>query len=222
MEFDMKNQAVLSLFHALTDNTNDTFSSVVKQLADKNDYEGIRQLSHIWAKFDTFIEVLDEDYTNGQGSLIFEKSVDTKGSDSITTVDEPEIIEAEIVTKRVPPENERLSREVYSQMKSFIFNYIGKRGGRTSVQDLAYAFHEEFKSHFTDYHYTLVNATTPKWQHKMYDQVKTMRTKGIVAPKTPGQDYDYYLLTPKALKSYNRAAVKIEKQLTLPNIEITG
>ena len=215
----MKNQAVLSLFHALTDNTNDTFSSAVKKLADENDYEGIRQLSHIWAKFDTFIDVLDEDYTNGQSKLIFEKSVNTKDSDSITTVDEPEIIEAEIVTKRVTSENQRLPREVYPKMKNFIFNYIGKRGGRTSIQDLAYAFHNEFKSHFTDYHYTLVNATTTRWQHKLYDQVKTMRIKGIISAESSRQDYE---LTPKALKSYNRAAVKVEKQLTLPNIEITG
>ena len=205
----MKNYSLQPVFDTMQCKINVILGEFSKAFIEQNNYQMLAKIAEIGETTTAFIN----DF-----SVVMHE--DEEESNSI--IDEPEIIEAEVVTKRVTNESERLPREVYSQMKTFIFNFIGKRGGRTSVQDLAHAFHEEFNSYFTEYHYTLVNATTPKWQHKLYDQVKTMRTKGVIAPKTPGQDYDYYILTPRALKSYNRAALKVEKQLTLPNIEITG
>lgn len=205
----MNNFSLEPVFLTLQENVNITLGEFAKVFIEQNDYQMLAKIAEIGetttAFFNDFSDVIHQE-----------------DSDNVDTIEEPKIVEAEIVTKAVALERGKLSREVYSQMKTFIFNYIGKRGGKTSVHDLACAFHEEFKSNFTEYHYTLVNATTPKWQHKLYDQVKTMRTKGIVAPKTSGQDYDYYLLTPRALNSYNRAALKIEKQLSLPNMEMTG
>ena len=213
MEKFMKNEILQPIIETLQYKVNSTLGEFAKAFIERSDFEALGLIAKIGESTTS--------YFDGLSSIIH------YDEESVVTIDAPDVVEAEVVeaenvTEAVTLKRDRLPRDVYSQMKTFIFNYIGKRGGKTSVHDLACVFHEEFKSNFIEYHYTLVNGTTPKWQHKMYDQVKTLREKGIVAPPASGQDYEYYSLTPRALKSYNRAALKIEKQLTLPDLEMTG
>jgi hypothetical protein len=207
MEKFMKNEILQPVIETLQYKVNSTLGEFAKAFIERSDYETLGSIAKIGIDVNSFLDGLFLSFSSTEQLPLIEAEL------IIENDDEPEAVTLE---------RDKLPREVYSQMKTFIFNYIGKRGGKASVYDLSCVFHEEFKSNFTEYHYTLVNGTTPKWQHKMYDQVKTLRTKGIIAPKASGQDYDYYSLTPRALKSYSRAALKIEKQLSLPDLEMTG
>ena len=213
----MKNVNVQQVFDTLRNDINVTLGEFAKVSIEKNDYQVLSLVAQIGEKTTAFLEELSSVIHYGE-----------EGSNSIVTILQPEVAEPEvsevevIVTEVVNEPVKKEASNVFVSMKLFIRNYIGKRGGKTTIQDLANAFHREFRSTFTANDYVLINGNTPRWQHRMYDQVKAMRQSGIVNPKSSGSEYNYYSLTPKAFKQYKQENIKSEKQLTLPDIEITG
>jgi hypothetical protein len=61
-----------------------------------------------------------------------------------------------------------------------------------------------------------------KWKQNIAHRVSDLRVDGILEPSIAGETYHYYILTPKYLALYKTQVAKIEEQLSLPDLEITG
>lgn len=173
----------------------------IKAHLEQSDYEAIADIAKIGSEAESFLDSLYERITAEAHGI--------------------EIVDAvtiEPVIKQVNNHRTLESKDVYNDMKVFIFNYIGGRGGKTNISDLANAFHNEFKHQFTDTDYDIVSGNTAKWQHRMYDQVKTMRSQGLLNPKGRGKDYRNYSLTVAGMRHYKKYASRPEKQLELPDM----
>jgi len=173
----------------------------IKAHLKQSDYEAIADIAKIGSEAETFLDSLYERFT-----------AEVHGIEIVDAVT------IEPVIKQVNKQRMLESKDVYNDMKVFIFNYIGGRGGKTHISDLANAFHNEFKHQFTDTDYDIVSGNTAKWQHRMYDQVKTMRSQGLLNPKGRGKDYRNYSLTVAGMRHYKKYASRPEKQLELPDM----
>ncbi len=178
----------------------------IKAHLKQNDYESITHIAKIGNEAESFLDSLYERFV---------EDVDDAQIIDVTPV-APAVQETKVAKSSVRREQE--PKDKYNHMKVFIFKYIGGRGGRTRISDLANAFHNEFKHLFTETDYEIVSGSCTKWQHKMYDQVKTMRSQGMINPKTKGKDYRNYSLTVAGMKHYKKYASRLEKQLELPDM----
>ena len=181
----------------------------IKAYLEQSDYEAIAHIAKIGNEAESFLDSL---YARYGDDVVEVEVVDYKGI--IPTIIMPENTSDNELSIRRGHEN----KDLYNEMKVFIFNYIGGRGGKTIISDLADAFHKQFKDMFIDEDYDVVSGTTVKWQHRMYDQVKTMRSQGLINPKGKGKDYRTYSLTVAGMRHYKKYASKIEKQLELPDM----
>lgn len=185
----------------LRTNISVTLGEFIKGHLEQSDYEAIADIAKIGSEAESFLDSLYERIT-----------AEAHGIEIVDAVTIEPVVK-QVNTQRVPE-----SKDVYDFMKVFIFNYIGGRGGKTLISDLANAFHTEFKHLFTDTDYDIVSGNTAKWQHRMYDQVKTMRSQGLLNPKGKGSDYRSYSLTVAGMRHYKKYASRPDKQLELPDM----
>jgi hypothetical protein len=185
----------------LRTNISVTLGEFIKAHLEQSDYEAIADIAKIGSEAESFLDSLYERIT-----------AEVHGIEIVDAVT------VEPVIKQVNNQRMLESKDVYNDMKVFIFNYIGGCGGKTNISDLANAFHNEFKHQFTDTDYDIVSGNTAKWQHRMYDQVKTMRSQGLLNPKGRGKDYRNYSLTVAGMRHYKKYASRPEKQLELPDM----
>jgi hypothetical protein len=190
----------------LRTNISVTLGEFIKAHLKQSDYEAISHIAKIGNEAESFLDSLYERYGN-----------DVEEAQIIDVAPVTPVVQESKVAKS-SARREQEPKDKYNHMKVFIFKYIGGRGGRTRISDLANAFHNEFKHLFTETDYEIVSGSCTKWQHRMYDQVKTMRSQGMINPKTKGRDYRNYSLTVAGMKHYKKYASRLEKQLELPDM----
>jgi hypothetical protein len=136
--------------------------------------------------------------------------------ESVVTIDTPDVVEAEQPTD---PKEYSVNEK---DLMNWIYNYVGSRGGKALKDDLSNAFYNEFSSGFNAYDLTLSKDNKFKWKQNIAHRVSDLRVDGILEPSIAGETYHYYILTPKYLALYKTQVAKIEEQLSLPDLEITG
>lgn len=202
MENFMKNEILQPVIQTLQYKVNTTLGEFAKAFIERNDYETLGFIANIGIDLNTYIDGIFQTYSGNA-----------------------DVIEAQVIEEPTEPKQPIEPKE-YSvnekDLMNWIYNYVGSRGGKALKDDLANAFYNEFSSGFNAYDLTLSKDNKFKWKQNIAHRVSELRNDGILEPSIAGETYHYYILTPKYLALYKTQVAKIEEQLTLPDIEITG
>lgn len=210
----MKNFSLQPVFEMMQGSINIVLGEHAKALIEQNDYEMLGKIAEIGEMTSSFLDDLSDVIHSGE-----------EDSESVATIDEPEVVEAEVVEAKETESKVSKPKFVFSvpnqETKDWIFDYLGKRGGKSYIEDMLFDF-------FKDYHqvFTKAEIEDGEWREHIFRRVCEMRknkpnAKNILVP-TNGKRLDYYELSKYGMELYQKQVKKAEKQLTLPNIEITG
>ena len=188
----MYGEVMKPIFKTLQSNVNNILGEYAKAYVEINDFESLSLIAEIGNRTTNLFNEL-------ASTIRYEET-----SNKVNLEDAYEVQDAVVVEETVPvaeyddddSESDILKHDgVFEDMKRFIFFYIGSRGGKCSIAVLADAFHKRFNHLFNEKDYEIVSGSRYRWQHKMYDQVKTMRKQGLINPKAPGSGYHTYTLS---------------------------
>ena len=202
----MNNFSLEPVFLTLQENVNITLGEFAKAFIEQNDYQMLAKIAEIGetttAFFNDFSDVIHQE-----------------DSDDVDIIEEPTEPKQSVHSRKSPPSDYSVDE---TELKNWIYNYVGSRGGKTLKDDLANAFYNEFSSKFNTYDLTMSKDNKVKWKQNIAHRVGTLRKEEILEKSKPGETYHYYILTPEYLALYKAQVAKIEKQLSLPDLEITG
>jgi hypothetical protein len=202
MEKFMKNEILQPVIETLQYKVNSTLGEFAKAFIERSDFEALGLIAKIGESTTS--------YFDGLSSIIH------YDEESVVTIDAPDVVEAEQPTD---PKEYSVNEK---DLMNWIYNYVGSRGGKALKDDLSNAFYNEFSSGFNAYDLTLSKDNKFKWKQNIAHRVSDLRLDGILEPSIAGETYRYYILTPKYLALYKTQVAKIEEQLSLPDLEITG
>jgi hypothetical protein len=202
MENFMKNEILQPVIETLQYKVNSTLGEFAKAFIERSDFEALGLIAKIGESTTS--------YFDGLSSIIH------YDEESVVTIDAPDVVEAEQPTD---PKEYSVNEK---DLMNWIYNYVGSRGGKALKDDLSNAFYNEFSSGFNAYDLTLSKDNKFKWKQNIAHRVSDLRVDGILEPSIAGETYHYYILTPKYLALYKTQVAKIEEQLSLPDLEITG
>jgi hypothetical protein len=202
MENFMKNEILQPVIETLQYKVNSTLGEFAKAFIERSDFEALGLIAKIGESTTS--------YFDGLSSIIH------YDEESVVTIDAPDVVEAEQPTH---PKEYSVNEK---DLMNWIYNYVGSRGGKALKDDLSSAFYNEFSSGFNAYDLTLSKDNKFKWKQNIAHRVSDLRVDGILEPSIAGETYHYYILTPKYLALYKTQVAKIEEQLSLPDLEITG
>ena len=198
----MKNEILQPVIETLQYKVNSTLGEFAKAFIERSDFEALGLIAKIGESTTTYFE--------GLSTIVhFDE-------ESVVTIDAPDVVEAEQPTD---PKEYSVNEK---DLMNWIYNYVGSRGGKALKDDLSNAFYNEFSSGFNAYDLTLSKDNKFKWKQNIAHRVSDLRVDGILEPSIAGETYHYYILTPKYLALYKTQVAKIEEQLSLPDLEITG
>ena len=198
----MKNEILQPVIETLQYKVNSTLGEFAKAFIERSDFEALGLIAKIGESTTTYFE--------GLSTIVhFDE-------ESVVTIDTPDVVEAEQPTD---PKEYSVNEK---DLMNWIYNYVGSRGGKALKDDLSNAFYNEFSSGFNAYDLTLSKDNKFKWKQNIAHRVSDLRVDGILEPSIAGETYHYYILTPKYLALYKTQVAKIEEQLSLPDLEITG
>ena len=198
----MKNEILQPVIETLQYKVNSTLGEFAKAFIERSDFEALGLIAKIGESTTS--------YFDGLSSIIH------YDEESVVTIDAPDVVEAEQPTD---PKEYSVNEK---DLMNWIYNYVGSRGGKALKDDLSSAFYNEFSSGFNAYDLTLSKDNKFKWKQNIAHRVSDLRVDGILEPSIAGETYHYYILTPKYLALYKTQVAKIEEQLSLPDLEITG
>jgi hypothetical protein len=202
MEKFMKNEILQPVIETLQYKVNSTLGEFAKAFIERSDFEALGLIAKIGESTTSYFE--------GLSTIVhFDE-------ESVVTIDTPDVVEAEQPTD---PKEYSVNEK---DLMNWIYNYVGSRGGKALKDDLSNAFYNEFSSGFNAYDLTLSKDNKFKWKQNIAHRVSDLRVDGILEPSIAGETYHYYILTPKYLALYKTQVAKIEEQLSLPDLEITG
>jgi hypothetical protein len=202
MENFMKNEILQPVIETLQYKVNSTLGEFAKAFIERSDFEALGLIAKIGESTTSYFE--------GLSTIVhFDE-------ESVVTIDAPDVVEAEQPTD---PKEYSVNEK---DLMNWIYNYVGSRGGKALKDDLSNAFYNEFSSGFNAYDLTLSKDNKFKWKQNIAHRVSDLRVDGILEPSIAGETYHYYILTPKYLALYKTQVAKIEEQLSLPDLEITG
>jgi hypothetical protein len=202
MEKFMKNEILQPVIETLQYKVNSTLGEFAKAFIERSDFEALGLIAKIGESTTSYFE--------GLSTIVhFDE-------ESVVTIDAPDVVEAE---KPTDPKEYSVNEK---DLMNWIYNYVGSRGGKALKDDLSNAFYNEFSSGFNAYDLTLSKDNKFKWKQNIAHRVSDLRVDGILEPSIAGETYHYYILTPKYLALYKTQVAKIEEQLSLPDLEITG
>jgi hypothetical protein len=202
MEKFMKNEILQPVIETLQYKVNSTLGEFAKAFIERSDFEALGLIAKIGESTTSYFE--------GLSTIVhFDE-------ESVVTIDAPDVVEAEQPTD---PKEYSVNEK---DLMNWIYNYVGSRGGKALKDDLSNAFYNEFSSGFNAYDLTLSKDNKFKWKQNIAHRVSDLRVDGILEPSIAGETYHYYILTPKYLALYKTQVAKIEEQLSLPDLEITG
>lgn len=212
------------VFETMQGCVNVVLSEHAKALIEMNDYQTLAKIAEIGELTTSFFEGLAT-------TIHFD-------AESISTTDIPEkVVQAEVtedsavklasdVTTNNPKTKKKFSVSNI-ESKTWIFNYLGKRGGRAKIKDTYLDFWKEFHYKFTE-----DELKNKEWESHVSRRVCEMRetkdSKGqkvqpLIEP-THGKRSDYYALSEYGMRSYkikaDEAIAKQYRQTTLD--EMTG
>jgi hypothetical protein len=208
MEKFMKNEILQPVIETLQYKVNSTLGEFAKAFIERSDFEALGLIAKIGESTTS--------YFDGLSSIIH------YDEESVVTIDAPDVVEAEQPTKPKQPIEPKEYSVNEKDLMNWIYNYVGSRGGKALKDDLSNAFYNEFSSGFNAYDLTLSKDNKFKWKQNIAHRVSDLRVDGILEPSIAGETYHYYILTPKYLALYKTQVAKIEEQLSLPDLEITG
>jgi hypothetical protein len=198
----MKNEILQPVIETLQYKVNSTLGEFAKAFIERSDFEALGLIAKIGESTTSYFE--------GLSTIVhFDE-------ESVVTIDAPDVVEAEQPTD---PKEYSVNEK---DLMNWIYNYVGSRGGKALKDDLSNAFYNEFSSGFNAYDLTLSKDNKFKWKQNIAHRVSDLRVDGILEPSIAGETYHYYILTPKYLALYKTQVAKIEEQLSLPDLEITG
>ncbi len=198
----MKNEILQPVIETLQYKVNSTLGEFAKAFIERSDFEALGLIAKIGESTTSYFE--------GLSTIVhFDE-------ESVVTIDTPDVVEAEQPTD---PKEYSVNEK---DLMNWIYNYVGSRGGKALKDDLSNAFYNEFSSGFNAYDLTLSKDNKFKWKQNIAHRVSDLRVDGILEPSIAGETYHYYILTPKYLALYKTQVAKIEEQLSLPDLEITG
>jgi hypothetical protein len=202
MEKFMKNEILQPVIETLQYKVNSTLGEFAKAFIERSDFEALGLIAKIGESTTSYFE--------GLSTIVhFDE-------ESVVTIDAPDVVEAEQPTD---PKEYSVNEK---DLMNWIYNYVGSRGGKALKDDLSNAFYNEFSSGFNAYDLTLSKDNKFKWKQNIAHRVSDLRVDGILEPSIAGETYHYYILTPQYLALYKTQVAKIEEQLSLPDLEITG
>jgi hypothetical protein len=202
MESDMNNEILQPVIETLQYKVNSTLGEFAKAFIERSDFEALGLIAKIGESTTSYFE--------GLSTIVY------FDEESVVTIDAPDVVEAEQPTD---PKEYSVNEK---DLMNWIYNYVGSRGGKALKDDLSNAFYNEFSSGFNAYDLTLSKDNKFKWKQNIAHRVSDLRVDGILEPSIAGETYHYYILTPKYLALYKTQVAKIEEQLSLPDLEITG
>jgi len=198
----MNNEIYQNIIKTLQYKVDVTLGTFAKEFIERSDYEPLALIAKIGESTTLYFE--------GLSTIVhFDE-------ESVVTIDAPDVVEAEQPTD---PKEYSVNEK---DLMNWIYNYVGSRGGKALKDDLSNAFYNEFSSGFNAYDLTLSKDNKFKWKQNIAHRVSDLRVDGILEPSIAGETYHYYILTPKYLALYKTQVAKIEEQLSLPDLEITG
>jgi len=198
----MKNEILQPVIETLQYKVNSTLGEFAKAFIERSDFEALGLIAKIGESTTSYFE--------GLSTIVhFDE-------ESVVTIDAPDVVEAEQPTD---PKEYSVNEK---DLMNWIYNYVGSRGGKALKDDLSNAFYNEFSSGFNAYDLTLSKDNKFKWKQNIAHRVSDLRVDGILEPSIAGETYHYYILTPKYLALYKTQVAKIEEQLSLPDLEMTG
>jgi hypothetical protein len=214
MELDMEKFNFLPVFEMMQGSIKIVLGEHAKALIEQGDYHALSRIAQIGAFTTEYLDDLSDDIHD-----------DYEGSGAILTIVKPELFEAELVEAEETESKESKPKFVFSvpnqETKDWIFDYLGKRGGKSYIEDMLFDF-------FKDYHQVITKAEIEdgEWREHIFRRVCEMRknkpnAKNILVP-TNGKRLDYYELSKYGMELYQKQVKKVEKQLSLPDLEITG
>jgi hypothetical protein len=202
MENFMKNEILQPVIETLQYKVNSTLGEFAKAFIERSDFEALGLIAKIGESTTSYFE--------GLSTIVH------YDEESVVTIDAPDVVEVEQPTD---PKEYSVNEK---DLMNWIYNYVGSRGGKALKDDLSNAFYNEFSSGFNAYDLTLSKDNKFKWKQNIAHRVSDLRVDGILEPSIAGETYHYYILTPKYLALYKTQVAKIEEQLSLPDLEITG
>lgn len=204
----MKNEILQPVIETLQYKVNSTLGEFAKAFIERSDFEALGLIAKLGESTTS--------YFDGLSSIIH------YDEESVVTIDASDVVEAEQPTQPKQPIEPKEYSVNEKDLMNWIYNYVGSRGGKALKDDLSNAFYNEFSSGFNAYDLTLSKDNKFKWKQNIAHRVSDLRIDGILEPSIAGETYRYYILTPKYLALYKTQVAKIEEQLSLPDLEITG
>ena len=143
MEKFMKNEILQPVIETLQYKVNSTLGEFAKAFIERSDYETLGSIAKIGIDVNSFLDGLFLSFSSLEQLPLIEAEL------IIENDDEPEVVE--VVTKESP----RVSnpKSVFSvsneETKNWIFDYLGKRGGRALIADVCDEFYKAYSHLFT-------------------------------------------------------------------------
>lgn len=198
---------------SLKDAVNETLGDVAKDSIESNNYHLLHAIAKIGIDVNSFLDGLFLSYSSIEHLPLIEAELVNENND------EPETVE--VVTKESP----RVSnpKSVFSvsneETKDWIFDYIGKRGGRALITDVCDEFYKAYSHLFTARELAIDSKNNSIWKKHVYRRVCDMRVSTdkknkshyLIVP-TFGRRCDYYELSTYGARLYQQELKKVEEK----------
>jgi hypothetical protein len=213
MEKFMKNEILQPVIETLQYKVNSTLGEFAKAFIERSDYETLGSIAKIGIDVNSFLDGLFLSFSSLEQLPLIEAEL------IIENDDEPEVVE--VVTKDSP----RVSnpKSVFSvsneETKNWIFDYLGKRGGRALIADVCDEFYKAYSHLFTARELAIDSKNNSIWKKHVYRRVCDMRVSTdkknkshyLIVP-TFGRRCDYYELSTYGARLYQQELKKVEEK----------
>ena len=213
MEKHMENIDLDSIYLSLKDSVNETLGDVAKYSIEGNNYQLLHIIAKIGIDVNAYIDGMFVPSSNNVAVIeaeIVEENVDTP---TITDEVETPTETAEVVTTKQPKPKKKfsVSNEV---SKTWIYNYLGRRGGEALIQDTYDDFAIDFQHEMTQEE--IINKLHKSHVSRRVCEMREVKdrkgkpVKPLIVPLN-GTRGEYYTLTEYGLQRYKAQVEKTEQ-----------
>ncbi len=195
---------------------NSTFGDYAKYFVENQDFKSLESLIKLSNETNAFLSALSLQPQSDTAVDTVIDAIDAIVVDVVDVVDDVQPVKK--VTQKTSRQlkESRIPNKQYSEIKTFIKNYLFERGGQAFFKDIKRAYYLKFKDTFTTIDNAVVSGSL-RWSKRFSDQVGSLRDAGEILPYVSGTNRTC-TLSPKVFSELAKKTAKTEQQLNLPDM----
>ena len=196
---------------------NSTFGDYAKYFVENQDFKSLESLIKLSNETNAFLSALSlQPQSDTAVDTVIDAIVVDVADDADDVADDVQPVKK--VTQKTSRQlkESRIPNNQYSEIKTFIKNYLFERGGQAFFKDIKRAYYLKFKDTFTTIDNAVVSGSL-RWSKRFSDQVGSLRDAGEILPYVSGTNRTC-TLSPKVFSELAKKTAKTEQQLNLPDM----